>query len=96
MCSHNETLSIVAMRVCNPDRSTVGIKNRHAAPTPTGFAEIVCDDLPILYGHGCCLLIIVRNLRRRFVRFKLGAHLLQARSKRFDLLLQLLDFVMHS
>jgi hypothetical protein len=25
ICANNETLSIVAMRVCNPDRSPVGI-----------------------------------------------------------------------
>jgi len=37
---HNKTLSVVAMCVCNPDRSPVGINRCDAAPTPTGFAEI--------------------------------------------------------
>jgi len=27
ICPHNETLSVVAMRVCNPDCSPVGIKS---------------------------------------------------------------------
>jgi hypothetical protein len=31
--------------------------------------------------------MIADHLRRRFVHFKLGAHFLQARSQRFDLLL---------
>jgi hypothetical protein len=33
--AHNETLSVAAMCVCNPDRSLVGIERRDAAPTPT-------------------------------------------------------------
>jgi hypothetical protein len=43
--SHNETFSIAAMCVCNPDRLPVGINGCDTAPTPTGFAEIVGDDL---------------------------------------------------
>ena len=31
--THNETLSIVPMRVSNPDRSSVGINRRDAAST---------------------------------------------------------------
>jgi hypothetical protein len=46
---HNETLSVVAMRVSNRDRSPFTIHGGDAAPTPTGFAEIVSDDFPILY-----------------------------------------------
>ena len=38
---HNETLSVVAMRVGNEDCSPVRIYGWHTAPTPTGFAEIV-------------------------------------------------------
>jgi hypothetical protein len=44
--THNETLSIVAMCVSNPDRSPRRIKSRYVTPTPTGFAEIVSDDFP--------------------------------------------------
>ena len=44
---HNETLSVVAMRVCNPDWLPVGINRCDAAPPPPGFAEIVRDDFPI-------------------------------------------------
>jgi hypothetical protein len=40
----NETLSIVAMRVNNPDRLPVGINRQDTAPIPTGFAEIFSDD----------------------------------------------------
>jgi hypothetical protein len=43
---HNETLSVVAIRVSNEDRSPVRIHGGDAAPTPTGFAEIVSDDSP--------------------------------------------------
>jgi hypothetical protein len=32
---HKETLSVVTMRVSNPDRSPVGINRCDAAPTPT-------------------------------------------------------------
>ena len=38
------------MRVSNEDRLPVGIDGEDAAPTPTGFAEIVCDDFPILHA----------------------------------------------
>ena len=39
--SHSETLSVAAMCVNNPDRLPVDINGRNAAPTPTGFTEIV-------------------------------------------------------
>jgi hypothetical protein len=32
---------VVAVSIDNPDRSPLGIHSRDAAPTPTGFAEIV-------------------------------------------------------
>jgi len=44
--THNETLSVAAMRVNNEDRSPVRINRRDTAPTPTGVAEIVRDDFP--------------------------------------------------
>jgi hypothetical protein len=43
---HNEPLSVIAVRVCNKDRSPARIHGCDAAPTPTGFAEIVDDDIP--------------------------------------------------
>jgi hypothetical protein len=46
---HNETLSVVAMRVCNEDRSLIGIDGCDAAPTPTGFAEIVSDNFSVFF-----------------------------------------------
>jgi hypothetical protein len=42
----DETLSVVAMRVNNPDRSAFAIHSRQTAPTPSGFAEIVSDGFP--------------------------------------------------
>ena len=54
---------------------------------PSGFAEIVCDDFPVL--HESDTLVGVRNrLRRGPVQFNLRAHLLQASNKRFNLLLR--------
>jgi hypothetical protein len=41
---HNETLSVVAMRVSNPDCSPLAIQEAE-----TGFAEIVGDYLPGLH-----------------------------------------------
>ena len=42
----------VAMCVCNPDRSTFKINRRDTPPTPTGFADIVSDDFPVLHSKG--------------------------------------------
>jgi hypothetical protein len=39
--THNETLSVVAMCVCNPDRSPVRMNRCNTVSTPTGLAEIV-------------------------------------------------------
>jgi hypothetical protein len=47
-----ETLS-VAMRVSNEDRSPARMHGGEAAPTPTGFAEIVGDYLPLLHAMDC-------------------------------------------
>jgi hypothetical protein len=38
--THNETLSVAAMRVNNEDCLPVGIHGRDAAPTPTGYIQI--------------------------------------------------------
>jgi hypothetical protein len=40
---HNETLSVITMRIGNEDCSPVGIHGCDTAPTPSGFAEIVSD-----------------------------------------------------
>jgi hypothetical protein len=45
--TNDKSLSIVAMRVCNPGCSPVGIDACDASPTPSGFAEFVSDDLPV-------------------------------------------------
>jgi hypothetical protein len=39
--THNETLSVIAVCVCNEDRSPVRVDSCDTAPTPTGFAEFV-------------------------------------------------------
>jgi hypothetical protein len=48
-CSRNSKTHGDAMRICNSDRSQVGINRSDAALTPTGFAEIIGDDLPIFH-----------------------------------------------
>jgi hypothetical protein len=45
----DEPLSVVAVCIRNEDRLSVGINRCDAAPTPTGFAEIVSDDFPELH-----------------------------------------------
>jgi hypothetical protein len=42
--THNETLSVVAIRVGNEDGSPGAIHSCDAALSPPGFAEIVSDD----------------------------------------------------
>jgi hypothetical protein len=49
---HNVTLS-VAMRVSNEDCSPARVHGCDAAPTPTGFAEIVSDDFPVFHANHC-------------------------------------------
>jgi hypothetical protein len=39
--THNVTLSVVAVRINNPDCSPFAINRRDDSPAPTGFAEIV-------------------------------------------------------
>ena len=46
---HNETLRVIAVGANNPNRLQIGIHRGDAAPTPTGFAEIVSDDFPVLH-----------------------------------------------
>jgi len=41
---------VAAMRVSNEDCSPARIHCRDVAPTPTGFAEIVGDDFPIVHA----------------------------------------------
>jgi len=44
----------VAVCISNEDRLSVGINRCDAAPTPTGFAEIVSDDFPELHVEADC------------------------------------------
>jgi hypothetical protein len=48
--THNETLTVATMRVRNPDCSPVEVHGCNAAPTPTGFAEMVSDDFPVFHA----------------------------------------------
>jgi hypothetical protein len=43
----HEAVTVASMRVCNEDRSPVGIDSCDTAPTPTGFAESVRDYFPM-------------------------------------------------
>jgi hypothetical protein len=51
---HNETLSVIAVRIGNENCSPIGIHSCNAAPTPTGLAEIVGDYFPVLHPKNCC------------------------------------------
>ena len=66
---HNETLSVAAIRVNNPDRSPVAIGRRNVAQTPTALLEIVGDDFPILHKvrdfASLCCVSIGKRLRGR-------------------------------
>ena len=73
----NETLSVVAMRVSNKDCSPVAIHRRDPTSTPSGFAEIVSDDFPVLHRLSASL-IIQNCLRNGLPQFKLCAYLLYA------------------
>jgi hypothetical protein len=46
----NKAFSVVAMCVCNKDCLPVGIDRCDTAPTPAGFAEVVCDDFPVFHA----------------------------------------------
>jgi len=48
--AYDKTPIFVAMRVSNPDRSRLGINRRDAAPTPTGFLEVVGNGFPVLHA----------------------------------------------
>src|SRR5262245_20039627 len=50
--SHSETLPVAAMRVGNEDCLFVGIHSCNTAPTPTGLAEVVSDDIPVFHRLG--------------------------------------------
>jgi hypothetical protein len=51
---NNEPLTVVAMRVSNEHRSSVGIDSCDTTPTPSGFAEIVGDDFQVPHAGGFC------------------------------------------
>jgi hypothetical protein len=47
--THNETFSVVSMRVNIPDCSPVRVDSGDTSPTPSGFAEIVSNNFPVLH-----------------------------------------------
>ena len=73
---HDVTLAIVAMSVSNKGCSPVRIHGSDVTPTPSGFAEIVSDEFPLLRTHACALLTILRHLWFDPTHFKLCTHLL--------------------
>jgi hypothetical protein len=50
--AYNETFPVIAICVSNEECSPAAIDSCELAPTPTGFAEIVSDYLPVSF-HGC-------------------------------------------
>jgi len=55
---HDETFSVITMCISNEDRSPFAIQGCDAAPTPTGFAEIVSDDFPLLHWANCASFVL--------------------------------------
>ena len=53
--AHNKTLSVATMCVNNEDRSPALKHRNDPAPTPTGFAEFVCDDFPRFHLNFSCI-----------------------------------------
>jgi hypothetical protein len=51
--TNNETFSVTAIRVSNPDVRPLESMADTPTPTPSGFAEIVRDDFPVLHPQGC-------------------------------------------
>ena len=45
----DESLSVAAMCVCNPDCSPFGINDSDPAQTPTGFLKITGNYFPVLH-----------------------------------------------
>ena len=58
---HNETLSVAAMRVSNPDCSLARIHDCDAAPASSGLAEIVSDDFSRFHAGGFCRFCAPQN-----------------------------------
>ena len=61
-CHRNETPSVVAVRVENPDRSPVGINRCDAAPTPTAGTELVGNQLPVFDAMRCATAALRRAI----------------------------------
>jgi hypothetical protein len=47
---HKEAFSVIAVRIGDEDCLPAMIHGCNTAPTPTGFAEIVSDDFPVLHS----------------------------------------------
>ncbi len=59
--THNETLSVVAVRINNPNCSPLRINGRDVAVTPTGFLEVVGDYFPVLHAADSAFLLSTRQ-----------------------------------
>src|SRR4030095_7410820 len=55
--THDETLSVVAMCVSNPDCSPLRIQISHAAPTPSGFPGVCWRQKTGLTGVVAVMLV---------------------------------------
>jgi hypothetical protein len=61
--SHNVTRSVVAVCISNEDRLSVGINRCDTTPSPTGFAEIVCDETSCRCHRKSDSSVVFRGLR---------------------------------
>jgi len=74
---YNETPSVVAMRVNDPDRSRLESIAETQPQLQPALSEIVGDYFPVFQRHRS-LLIIQDGFPCRFVHFKLSAQFLEA------------------
>ena len=63
---HNEALTVAAVCVSNKDRSPFTIHSCDTAPTPTGFADVVGDELLVIHTRRIVLLFTAAFPRRVF------------------------------
>ena len=70
----SDRLTVAAVCIDNPDRSTFAIQHGHAAQTPSGLAEIVSDDFPVRQDRcfkafaaivSNCFLVSLKNSRAK-------------------------------
>src|SRR5205814_10083231 len=76
--THNETLSVAAVCVNNPDCSRLTINGRNAAPIHPALLRL--SAIISQYFKPLPLVVVLSHLRRGFVQLKLCVYSLQSRA----------------